>query len=104
MLQTIVQRAPGDKPGPDISDDLLTTVAAQTQRGRSEINYNGSSRVICAGNCPASASIEPGITALITDSEKGNYHAVMDSWSLTINVANRQLNATSAVTFEREQI
>jgi hypothetical protein len=103
MLQTTVARLPGDKSGPDISDPLLSTKEAQTQRGRGEINEQSSSRVICAGNCPASGSIAPGSIARITDAEYGQYNAVIDSWSLTIDVTGKSHSVTSSITFEREQ-
>ena len=103
MLQTIVQRLPGDKPGPDISDPLLSTKEAQTQRGRGEINEQSSSRVMCAGNCPASAPVAPCSIARITDAEYGQYNAIIESWALTLNLTGKGFTATSAITFEREQ-
>lgn len=103
MLQTIVQRAPGDKQGPDISDPLLTTKDAQVARGRGEINENSSSRTTIAGNGPVYGYMEPGSVVQVTDGESGQYLAILDSWSLTISVASNQFGANSAVTLEKEQ-
>ena len=41
---TTVFRLPGNRPGPDISDSLLTTEAARIERGQQEISYNNSPR------------------------------------------------------------
>lgn len=38
MTDLIVQRGSGDKPGDDISDPLLTTIAAALSRGRAELD------------------------------------------------------------------
>lgn len=43
---TTVFRLPGNRPGPDISDSLLTTEAARIERGQQEISYNNSPRQV----------------------------------------------------------
>ena len=42
----IIQRQPADKPGPDIVDTVLVSDPARIERGRQEINYNSSDRVL----------------------------------------------------------
>jgi len=103
MLQTIVQRAPGDKPGPDISDPLLSTADAQRARGRGEINENCSSRVNVSGNGPADGYVEPCSLTQVTDAQVGQVRAIIDSCALTIDISGGSLTATSSITFEREQ-
>lgn len=45
-MAVLVSRGRGDRQGPDIVDELLTTEAGQIERGRGEINYSCSPRTI----------------------------------------------------------
>ena len=104
MLQTIIQRLPGDRPGDDISDPLLTTVEAQMERGRNEIDFHFSNRVKVSGNGPADEYVDPGGLANITDSEKGQYRAMVESCSLVFDIGKKSIQASSSITFEREEL
>lgn len=42
----IVQRQPADKAGDEVVSPVLLTAGAQIERGRQEINYNSTDRVI----------------------------------------------------------
>jgi hypothetical protein len=101
-MQTLVTRLPADKQGPDISDQLLTTVDAQIERGRGEINENSTSRVMVSANCPATAYIEPGSTVCVTDMERGNWYGVVDSWALNIDIKDATIEASTSLVIERE--
>jgi hypothetical protein len=104
MLQTIVQRLPGDKTGGDISDPLLTTPESQIERGRNEVDFNFSNRVRVNGNGPADEYVEPCGLANVTDSEKGQYRALIESCSLVFDIGKKSISASSSITFEREEI
>lgn len=42
MINIIAQRNPADRPGPDISDPLITTIEAAKERGRVELDKHES--------------------------------------------------------------
>ena len=46
MIDIVVQRGLGDKPGPDIVDPLLSTIPAALARGTHEINASTSVDVV----------------------------------------------------------
>jgi len=46
MIAVIVQRQPANKPGPDITDPLITSENAARERGRNEIDNNSTNRAL----------------------------------------------------------
>lgn len=45
-MSVLVSRGLGDRQGPDVVDELLTSEVAQIARGRGEINHSSSQRII----------------------------------------------------------
>lgn len=61
----IIIRGAGDKPGADITSEVLTNLQAQRERGRQEINANDSDRVMETLTLINTAFVTPGSTAQI---------------------------------------
>ena len=59
-MQIIVQRAPADRQGPDISDPLLTAPIAARERGRVEIDRESTDRVLVQITGPYLGWLSPG--------------------------------------------
>ena len=101
-MSTIVFRHPGDNPGPDIVDPLLTTDLARRERGRAEINYHDSDRIILKGNGPKNDLMEPTrlVEATFRDEKvKG----ILTLYSRSYNLQNKnKFSITSS--FEIETI
>jgi len=103
-MRVTVQRLPADRQGPDISDPLLTTIEAMTQRGRGEVNENAKSKMNVSGAMASSTDdIEPCSVIRVTDLEKGQYSAVVDSFSQVFDVKGKSFTASTSITFERDQ-
>jgi hypothetical protein len=64
---SVIQREPADKPGDEIVSSILATPASQIERGRQEINYSSTDRVIKSGVIVASAFILPGSVVAVQD-------------------------------------
>lgn len=103
MLSTIVQRAPADKRGDDISDILLTTLEAQVARGRAEINRNCSNRRRLSCTVVPLGFIAPGSTVQVADMEQGALHGVVDSYSLSMAISGNDLQMSASMTYETEE-
>lgn len=104
MLQTIVQRAPADRQGDDITEVLLTTIEAQVARGRSEINSVCSNRRLVDCNLTPTGFVRPTETVQITDMQLGPVWGVVDSYSLQISVNQSSLTVSTAIKYEREDV
>lgn len=61
MINVLVQRAPADKQGPDITDNLLTSEAAAVERGRQEIDASCSNRATLSCSGPYRRWLRPGL-------------------------------------------
>lgn len=93
-MTVLVSRSPGDKPGPNIVDSVLTTRDAQTERGRGEINENGVDRVLESGTIIGTEFKKPGkIVKMIKDEGATNHRlthfnftVVADPFSLTSSI------------------
>ena len=72
MISVIVQRPPADTPGPDITDPLLTAEQAAVERGRIEIDTNGTNREMVTVSGPHRLWVHPG--ALV------EYHGRRQTW------------------------
>jgi|LGOV01.1.fsa_nt_gb hypothetical protein len=84
MISVIVQRQPAGKPGPDISDALITTEAVARERGRNEIDANCSSRKMLTGTGPALAFIRRGKIVEVMQTGRPAARAMVTGWSLDI--------------------
>lgn len=103
MISIIVQRAPGDSQGSDVSDKLISTELQAIARGTTEINKTCSDRVIVSGSCPARAYMEPGSICAVTDMQQGQYRAMLRSYSLTLETnGDGSFSAVTDITMERE--
>lgn len=103
MLQTIVERAPADRRGDDITDILLTTMDAQISRGRAEINATCSNRRKVDCNLVAAGFVAPTATVQVTDIELGPVYGVVDSFSLSFSVSGSDLDISASMTYEMEE-
>jgi hypothetical protein len=102
-MQIIVQRAPGDKQGPDIVDPLLVSEPVAVARGSREIDHSSTSRSIEQGNCPLMPYLAPG--SLVNVTEAGSiYRGKLTAYAVTIDISEdgRDFSATCAITIERE--
>jgi len=103
MLQTIIERAPADHPGDDITDILLTTLDAQVARGRAEINSSCSNRRTVDCNLVPAGFVATTSTVQVTDMEFGPVFGVVDSFSLRFAVNGADLDITASMTYEMEE-
>lgn len=60
-MAVIVSVGAGDRQGPDIVDELVTSEGAQVARGRGEINENSSDRVIVTSQIVKRNFVAPGL-------------------------------------------
>ena len=102
-MKVIVQRAPGDRPGPDIVDSLLTSEPAAIARGRREIDHSTAIRSLENGNCPLLPAMETGSLLHVTTA-RGSYRGKLTLWATTIDISEdgREFTATTSVSIERE--
>lgn len=101
MIAVTVQRAPGDKQGPDITDPLLTSDQAAVERGRNEIDAQCSNRstVSCTG--PHRLFVRPGLIV--------EYQGLRETWrgmvrrcALTVTRDGDSFSADRSLEIERE--
>jgi len=104
MISIIVQRAPADRQGPDISDPLIATEAQAMARGRAEIDQNSTDRVQSSETCPMLGYMPPGSILSVTDVQLGQYRAMLKSFAVTIDrQADGSFSAVTNITKEREK-
>lgn len=102
-MKIIVSRAPGDRPGPDIIDQLLTSEPAGIARGRREIDHSAAMRSIEQGNCPLLPYMATGSLVHVTEA-RCSYRGKLTLWATTIDISEdgREFTTTTAVAIERE--
>ena len=86
MIEIIVRRDPGDKPGPDISDSLITSVPVALARGAAEINRRSTDRKLLSLSVSLLPFTMPGGLARITTgkgSRVGKLRSMEKEYSLT---------------------
>lgn len=101
MISVIVQRAPADRPGPDITDPLLTSDAAARERGRNEIDATCSDRALVAVAGPFRRWMAPG-TLLGYHGRRGAWRGMVRRCALTISRDGDQFSADISLEVERE--
>lgn len=101
MISIIVERSPGDNQGPDIVDTLIATQVQAVERGRVEIDRQSTNRMIISGSCPMRSYMEPGKLVQISDSEQGNYIAMLRSYSFDIRIEKNSFSAITSVILEK---
>lgn len=100
-MNIIIERSPGDKPGPSIVDPLLVTEALATERGIAEINYSESNRSMLSGNGPRNFYMEPGSLVQITDGESVT-RGIVKMYSRSYNLDSNKFSVTSSMIIETE--
>lgn len=101
MISIIVQQAPADYQGPDISDPLIISEAQALAKGRSAISKSHPRRVQVSGTAVMQPYMMPGAIVLYTDRHGTQYRAVLKRAPLTIdrqNVGN--FSATTNIVLE----
>ena len=98
-MAVIASRAPGDKPGPDIVDSILSSDLSQRERARQEINFHSTDRVIESGNLIGSSFIRPGSLAQITSSRE-TFRVKVTHFTFTID-SNGDYDQYSSIQSER---
>jgi len=94
----IVQRQPGDKPGDDIVDSVLTTVEAQKEAGTYYINHNMDDRIVYTGSQISLDFLQPGV--MVTVDNKGiEKNGLLTKYSGRISIGE-SVDITSQVTVE----
>ena len=101
MISVIVERAPADKQGPDISDPLITSALVAVERGRNEIDANCSSREIVQSAGPYKGFIRPGSMVEVADSEQQVWRGKVQSCAIVITRDGDSFSADTNLTIER---
>lgn len=98
-VSIVVQRYPGDTPGPDIVDNILTDEIAARERGRAEINHNCSSRKIVHGNGPKNSLMYPCVLTEVIK-KRVRYRGILTMYSRSYNRAGSNFEIDSAMSIE----
>lgn len=101
MIQITVQRQPADTPGPDITDQLLTSEPAARERGRVEIDRNATTRVLVTASGPYRSWLAPG-SLVAYQGRRGAFRALVRRCALTISRDGDAFTATRSIELERE--
>lgn len=80
-----IVRGDGDRPGQEVVNPLLTTLAVCTARGRRECDYYGPPRIIEQCQCPAQDFYRTGQLATVTESSE-RWVGQTVYWSLTLSL------------------
>lgn len=98
-VDIIVQRAPADRPGEDIVDVLLSDDGVATERGRANINHEGSSRKMVSASGPKNSLMYPcRLTEVIKKAVR--YRGILIMYSRSYNRAQKSFTIDSAVIVE----
>jgi hypothetical protein len=100
-MRVEVIRLPGDRQGPDVVDALLTTEAAGLARGRGEIDYHGTSRVLEATSGPLLPWLAPGSPVEVQELGR-SYRGLVREYMVTIEIEDNQYSAATTLNVERE--
>jgi len=97
-MAIIAQRAPADKPGPDIIT-FLKLPTSLLEIGRQEINENGQDVIILTMEMLNSDYIQPGHIAKIVYGPATFYGMVM-SYDVSVTVAKKALSTVTTIEVE----
>lgn len=95
----IVQRAPADKPGDEIVSSILVSPPSQIHRGRQEINYHSTDRLIKQGAIIDSSFVQPGTVAEISD-KVGSKRGMVIGFSVQVQADPRNISKSTNVSVE----
>jgi len=98
-MKITVQRTPADKPGPSITNSLLTVEGAGVARGIAEINKNHKDRIIISGNGPKNQYMIPTKLVQVTDVE-GVKKGIVTMYSRTYSISGKEFQITSSMEIE----
>ena len=101
MISVTVQRAPSDRPGPDITDPLLTAAHAAIERGRNEIDAQCSSRALVQTTGPHRLFVAPG-TLVSWTGRRTSWRGLVRRCGITISRDGDQFTADRSLELERE--
>ena len=101
MISVIVERAPADRQGPDITDQLLTADPPARERGRNEIDRNSTNRSLVSLSGPYRGWRQPG-ELLHYIGRRGSWVGMVRRSSLTIHRDGDEFRADMALEIERE--
>ena len=101
MQSIIVQRQPADRPGPDISDPLLTAPHAARERGRIEIDREGTDRKLVSVAGPHRAWLAPG-SLVEYQGRRGTWRGMVRRVGVSITRAEGEFRADHTLELERE--
>jgi len=87
MINVIVMRGAGDRPGPDISDALITSEQVAVDRGTAEIDKNSTDRAMVPTTGPFIGWIPPCSLVHVTEME-GSWRGVVDKCALSFDIGN----------------
>ena len=102
MITVIVKRGAGDRPGPDISDPLITSEQVAIARGTAEIDKNSTDRAMVSITGPCIGWIQPCVLVDAIESE-GVYRGVVNRSAITFDISNDgKFSAGMDLEIERE--
>jgi len=103
MISVIVERAPADRQGQDISDSLICTDAVAIERGRNEIDGQCSARERVEITRPLRGWVDPGALVEVADAEDAPWRGMVTGCVLELSRSGEtELTALSTLTIERE--
>ena len=101
MISVTVERYPGDHPGPDIVDPMITSDAGARARANGEIDAQGYNALIVAANGPLLTDhIEPGALPEIIDTEQQAWRGQIERAAIAITKTGDTFTATQALEIE----
>lgn len=102
-MRLTVVRGAGRRQGPDVIDAMLTDEQTALVRGRREIDYNCSPRVIEQCQCPLRSFVETGSLAKVTEAA-GQWpgRVAYFARTLTLDESGAYFTADVALHIERE--
>jgi hypothetical protein len=101
MISVTVQRKPGDRPGPDITDQLLTSDAVAIERGRNEIDAVCSNRALFSCSGPHRRFVAPG-TLVEFQGRRVAWFGMVRRTALTVTRDGERFSAEVSLEIERE--
>lgn len=103
MIEVTVERYPGDHPGPDIVDPLITSAAGARARGNGEIDAAGYNVQIIAANGPLRDDhIAPSALVEVLDIERQAWRGQVERSAITLTRSGTSFSATQSVEIEKE--
>jgi hypothetical protein len=101
MISVIVERAPADRQGADVSDPLITSDTVAIERGRNEIDFSYSDRGIVNGELPVRGWLAPGSIVAVQDLEVPEWRAMVTGCTLSVRLSGTEFSAGCSLTLEK---